>query len=159
LCVLGSVDDAAAAGKIVICTRGLTARVEKSQEVAESGGIGMVLANSTDAESLNADFHFVPSIHVNATAGAAIKAYEASNDPAPATISAQSTDPVDAPEMAGFSSFGPALAGGGDLLKPDITAPGVDIAAAYHADHEDPSIPTFNQISGTSMSAPHIAGL
>ena len=159
LCLLGSVDNAAAAGKIVICTRGTNARTEKGDEVAESGGIGMVLANATDAESLSADFHAVPSIHVNATDGAAIKAYEASNDPAPATISAQSTDPVNAPEMAGFSSYGPALAGGGDLLKPDITAPGVDIAAAYHADHDNPAQPTFNQISGTSMSAPHIAGL
>ena len=32
--------------------------------------------------------------------------------------------------MAAFSSNGPALAGGGDLLKPDITAPGVDVIAA-----------------------------
>nr|WP_306238787.1 cell wall-binding repeat-containing protein [Ornithinimicrobium sp. HY1745] len=159
LCLLGSVDDAAADGNVVLCTRGSNARVEKSQEVAESGGIGMIQVNSTDAESLNADFHFVPSIHLNATDGAAVKAWVAENDPAVATISEQSTDPVNAPEMAGFSSFGPALAGGGDLLKPDITAPGVDVAAAYHADHADPGTPTFNQISGTSMSAPHIAGL
>ena len=32
--------------------------------------------------------------------------------------------------MAAFSSNGPAIAGGGDLLKPDITAPGVDVIAA-----------------------------
>ncbi|WP_114906240.1 cell wall-binding repeat-containing protein [Ornithinimicrobium murale] len=159
LCLLGSVDDAAAEGNIVLCTRGANARVEKSQEVAESGGIGMIQVNNTDAESLNADFHSVPSIHLNGTDGAEVKAWVEANDPAVVTISEQSTDPVDAPEMAGFSSFGPALAGGGDLLKPDITAPGVDIAAAYHADHADPSQPTFNQISGTSMSAPHIAGL
>ncbi|WP_109471061.1 cell wall-binding repeat-containing protein [Ornithinimicrobium cavernae] len=159
LCLLGSVDDAAAAGNIVLCTRGSNARVEKSQEVAESGGIGMIQVNNNDQESLNADFHHVPSIHLNGTDGAAVKAWVAENDPAVVTISAQSTDPVNAPEMAGFSSYGPALAGNGDLLKPDITAPGVDVAAAYHADHEDPSVPTFNQISGTSMSAPHIAGL
>jgi len=159
LCLLGSVDDAAAAGKIVLCTRGSNARVEKSQEVAESGGIGMIQINNTDAESLNADFHFVPSIHLNGTDGAVVKAWVAANPETAVTISAQSTDPVNAPEMAGFSSYGPALAGGGDLLKPDITAPGVDIAAAYHADHADPGTPTFNQISGTSMSAPHIAGL
>lgn len=159
LCLLGSVDDEAAEGNIVLCTRGVNARVEKSQEVAESGGIGMIQINTSPAESLNGDFHYVPSIHLNAADGAEVKAWVAENDPAVATISEQGTDPVDAPEMAGFSSYGPALAGDGDLLKPDITAPGVDVAAAYHGDHEDPSQPTFNQISGTSMSAPHIAGL
>lgn len=158
LCLLDSVDDAAAAGNIVLCTRGTNARTDKSLETANSGGIGMILINNTDAESLNADFHSLPSIHVNGTDGAVVKAWVAATDPAVATISAQSHEPVNAPEMAGFSSFGPALAGGGDLLKPDITAPGVDIAAAYHADYATGE-PTFNQISGTSMSAPHIAGL
>src|SRR5690606_14736844 len=119
----------------------------------------MVQANNTDAESLNADFHSVPSIHLNGTDGTAVKAYAEESARPVARISDQSTDPVDAPEMAGFSSYGPALAGGGDLLKPDITAPGVDIAAAYHGDWDDPGTPTFDQISGTSMSAPHIAGL
>ena len=67
------------------------------------------------------------------------------------------TDPVVAPAMAGFSSFGPALAGGGDLLKPDITAPGVDVIASVappgHAGKN------FDGLSGTSMAAPHIAGI
>jgi hypothetical protein len=59
--------------------------------------------------------------------------------------------------MAGFSSFGPALAGNGDLLKPDITAPGVDVIASVappgNAGRD------FDAYSGTSMSAPHIAGI
>ncbi|WP_342372838.1 S8 family serine peptidase [Propioniciclava soli] len=153
-----SLDPAAAAGKIVICDRGTVARVDKSAAVALAGGIGMIQTNVTDAQSLNADFHAVPSIHVNATDGAAIKAYEAADANPTATISAVSTDPVDAPSMAGFSSYGPALAGDGDLLKPDITAPGVDVIAAYSQDPETAE-PRFDSLSGTSMSAPHIAGL
>lgn len=153
-----SLDPAKVAGKIVVCDRGTVDRVHKSAAVKLAGGIGMVQANTSDAQSLNADFHSVPSIHVDATAGAAVKAYAAGAGTPTATISAQSTDPVNAPVMAGFSSYGPALAGGGDLLKPDITAPGVDVAAAYHQDLETGE-PTFNSISGTSMSAPHIAGL
>lgn len=153
-----SLDAAAAAGKIVICDRGTVDRVHKSAAVKLAGGIGMIQTNTSDAQSLNADFHALPSIHVNATDGTKIKAYEETAASPTATISAQSTEPVNAPEMAGFSSYGPALAGGGDLLKPDITAPGVDVAAAYHEDLETGE-PTFNSISGTSMSAPHIAGL
>ena len=63
-----------------------------------------------------------------------------------------------APEMAGFSSYGPAIAGGGDLLKPDITAPGVDVIASV-SPAGDPNGNSFNAESGTSMSAPHIAGI
>lgn len=152
-----ALDPAKAAGRIVICDRGTVARVDKSEAVKIAGGIGMIQTNTSDAQSLNADFHHVPSIHVNATNGAAIKAYAATPNPT-ATISAVSNAPVDAPSMAGFSSYGPALAGTGDLLKPDITAPGVDVLAAYA---EDPVTkkPRFDSLSGTSMSAPHIAGL
>ncbi len=70
-------DPAKVAGKIVICQRGVTARVNKSLAVKEAGGVGMVLFNSPDS-SLNADFHFVPTVHVNLADGTAIKAYAAS---------------------------------------------------------------------------------
>lgn len=159
LCLPGSLDESAIDGEIVICTRGENARVEKGETVADAGGIGMILANATDAESLNADFHPVPSIHVNATDGTAIKAYEASSANPTAFISATGEGDAELvfPEMAGFSSYGPAIAGGGDLLKPDITAPGVDVIAAV-SPAGDPGT-NFNAYSGTSMSAPHVAGL
>ncbi len=60
--------------------------------------------------------------------------------------------------MAAFSSRGPALAGGGDLLKPDITAPGVDVIAAV-SPAGDAGGNLYNALSGTSMSSPHIAGI
>ena len=56
-------DPALVAGKIVVCDRGATARVNKSLAVAEAGGVGMILLN-TAASSLNADFHYVPSVHL-----------------------------------------------------------------------------------------------
>ncbi|PID50986.1 MAG: hypothetical protein CR980_00775 [Propionibacteriales bacterium] len=153
-----AIDVAKADGKIVVCDRGTIARVDKSAAVKEAGGVGMIHANVDPAQSLNADFHSVPTIHVNSEHGDAIKAYVASDSAPTATISARSTAPAVAPKMAGFSSYGPALAGSGDLLKPDITAPGVDVVAAYHGDPETGK-PQFASISGTSMSAPHIAGL
>lgn len=152
-----TLDPAVVAGNIVICDRGTVARTDKSAAVAQAEGIGMIQTNTTDAQSLNADFHAVPSIHVSATNGAPIKEYEATAEAPTAAISAPGVGEVIAPEMAGFSSFGPALAGGGDLLKPDITAPGVDVIAAV-APPGNGGL-DFNSYSGTSMSAPHIAGL
>jgi subtilisin family serine protease len=149
-------DPAKIAGKIVVCDRGVTARVNKSLAVQEAGGVGMILVN-TSPSSLNADFHFVPTVHLNDTDRAAVKAYAATPD-ATATINQATityTDP--APFTASFSSRGPLLAGGGDLLKPDVIAPGQDILAAVappgNAGRD------FNLYSGTSMSSPHVAGL
>jgi subtilisin family serine protease len=155
LCLPGSIDPAQAAGKIVICTRGVNARVEKSQVVKAAGGVGMVLANTVAAPGLVGDFHAVPTVHVEAPAGDAIKAYAATPG-ATASLSVTDPTPVEAPVMAGFSSAGPALAGGGDLLKPDITAPGVDVIAAISPAKDGNN---FNAESGTSMSSPHIAGI
>ncbi|HEV2088266.1 MAG TPA: S8 family serine peptidase [Cryptosporangiaceae bacterium] len=155
LCFPDTLDPAKATGKIVICDRGVNARTEKSKEVQNAGGVGMVLTN-TAPSSLNADLHFVPTVHVDEVAGAAIKAYAATTDPT-AALSESVNVVADAPKVATFSSRGPALAGSGDLLKPDIMAPGVDVLAAVAppGNNDRP----FDFYSGTSMSSPHIAGL
>ncbi len=149
-------DPAKVAGKIVVCDRGVTGRVNKSLAVAQAGGVGMILLN-TSVNSLNADFHFVPTVHLQSTDRAAVKAYAATAG-ATATIN-QATIIYNAaaPFTASFSSRGPLVAGGGDLLKPDVIAPGQDILAAVSpltAAGRD-----FNLLSGTSMSSPHVAGL
>ena len=69
-------DPAKVAGKIVVCDRGVNARINKSLAVKEAGGVGMILFNTAD-NSLNADFHFVPTVHVSHADGTAIKAYAA----------------------------------------------------------------------------------
>ena len=66
------------------------------------------------------------------------------------------TDP--APFTASFSSRGPLTAGGGDLLKPDVIAPGQDILAAMAPTAANAGR-DFDLASGTSMSSPHVAGL
>jgi subtilisin family serine protease len=150
-------DPAKVSGKIVICDRGTTARVNKSLAVQEAGGLGMILVN-TSINSLNADFHFVPTVHLQSTDRAAVKAYAQTVNPT-ATINQSTlsyTDP--APFTASFSSRGPLAAGGGDLLKPDVIAPGQDILAAVAPTLANHGL-DFNLYSGTSMSAPHVAGL
>ena len=154
LCMLNALPPGAAAGKVVFCERGVNARVEKSFEVQRVGGVGMILVNPT-ANSLNADLHFVPSVHLQNGSYAAIEA--ASLAGKTAAISGQVLYGQPAPFMAAFSSRGPITAGGGDLLKPDLGAPGVDVLAAVAPPGNRGRM--YDLYSGTSMAAPHIAGL
>ncbi len=156
LCVPGALDPAVVTGKIVICKRGVIARTDKSLAVQEAGGVGMIMYNSPDS-SLNADFHYVPTVHVDQANGLAIKAYAATAG-ATATIN-QATIIYTAPGpfTASFSSRGPLRAGNGDVLKPDLIAPGQDILAAVAPPGNAGR--SFDLYSGTSMSSPHVAGL
>jgi hypothetical protein len=75
----------------------------------------MILIN-TSPNSINADFHFVPSVHLPDTNLVAVETYAATAG-ATAKIN-QSTIVFNAPApfTATFSSRGPLIAGGGDLL-------------------------------------------
>jgi subtilisin family serine protease len=156
LCGPGTLDPAKVAGKIVVCDRGVYDRIAKSKTVRDAGGVGAILTNTSDAQSLNGDWHYLPTVHLSGTNSAPVRAYAATAG-ATASLSATDTTPVTAPAMAGFSSYGPALAGNGDLLKPDITGPGVDVIASVSPPGNDGK--SFDAYSGTSMSSPHIAGI
>ncbi|MEU3601467.1 S8 family serine peptidase [Streptomyces sp. NPDC006798] len=59
-------------------------------------------------------------------------------------------------ELAQFSSRGPRADDGG--IKPDVTAPGVDVTAAAAAGTGGQNPPGYTGMSGTSMASPHVAG-
>ena len=62
--------------------------------------------------------------------------------------------------MTIFSSRGPNAVAP-DVIKPDVTAPGLQIVAGNSPfpDPETPSGELFQAIGGTSMSSPHVAGI
>ena len=145
-------------GEIVVCARGVIARVTKSYNVAQGGAGGFVLYNPT-LNSLVADSHWVPGIHIQDDAGAALLDFLANNSNVMGTLSGGVKATVQGDVMAAFSSRG----GSGQTLgvsKPDVTAPGVSILAntsPYPAEILDqPGLYGF--LSGTSMSSPHTAG-
>jgi hypothetical protein len=161
-------DPAKVAGKIVVCTRGTNARVDKSLAVFNAGGVGMIL--SDNGSGLVAEGHSVPTVHVTQANGNAVKAYIVSTGAAAtAAIGVTYNQPKPAPIMANFSSRGPNR-GDPNILKPDLTAPGVDVIASVTpaltpAQHDAVSagtlVPTgdFASYQGTSMSSPHVAGI
>ena len=149
-------------GAVVLCLRGGPARVEKSQAVADAGGAGMVLYNVDDVQDLLTDNHVIPSVNINFSDGTALKQYIADNG-ADATV--EITDGEEertrGNTMAAFSSRGPVGSpASDDIIKPDVTAPGVQILAGNSF---TPTLGAqgelFQSISGTSMSSPHVAGL
>lgn len=54
--------------------------------------------------------------------------------------------------LAEFSSTGPVTIDGSQRIKPDITAPGVDVLSAFPGDG-------YALLSGTSMAGPHVVGV
>jgi subtilisin family serine protease len=158
LCAPDSLDPALAHGKVVVCDRGVYDRVAKSAEVANEGGVGMVLVN-VSPNSLNADLHSIPTVHLDDVNGAALENY-VTNTPNP-TIAIRPVKPGESttrvPVVAAFSSRGPSIQTGGDVVKPDISAPGVDVLAGISPITDNGR--NWDLESGTSMAAPHIAGI
>lgn len=72
----GTLDPEKVKGKILVCLRGVTDRVEKGLQAARVGAVGMILCNDEyDGNSLVADPHFLPATHINYTDGLAVLAY------------------------------------------------------------------------------------
>nr|KAJ0202487.1 hypothetical protein LSAT_V11C600334580 [Lactuca sativa] len=163
LCVNGSLEGMDVKGKVVLCERGVTSRIEKGQVVKDAGGGAMILMNQQpQGFSLDADAHVLPATQVSYTAGLEIKSYINSTLTPMAALLFKGTvigDPL-APSVASFSSRGPNTVSPG-ILKPDIIGPGVSILAAWttplpgSTNTKSP----FNMMSGTSMSCPHLSGV
>ncbi|RAL52568.1 hypothetical protein DM860_017262 [Cuscuta australis] len=166
LCLNGSLKNVT--GKIVLCDRGSSARVEKGNVVKEAGGIGMVLANDqASGNELVVDAHLLPATLVGYNDGSNIKAYLKKNKGgANATIVFAGTKVgvQPSPVVASFSSRGPNPVNP-EILKPDLIAPGVNILAAWTGRAGPTGLPidtrrvNFNIASGTSMSCPHVSGI
>ena len=162
LCLANTLDPAKVQGKIVLCRRGGNGRVAKSQEVLRAGGKGMILYNTSDTDNLFSDNFFVPTVHVDNSVGVKIKQYIATARRPRAELddTAEISKINYAPSMTIFSSRGPNPTSA-DIIKPDITAPGLQILAGASpivgADEVQGEL--FQAIAGTSMSSPVVAGM
>ncbi|XP_075665840.1 subtilisin-like protease SBT5.4 [Castanea sativa] len=167
LCKPGTLDPKKAKGKILACLRGENARVDKGEQAALAGAVGMILCNDKlDGNEIIADPHVLPATQINYKDGVAVFAYiNSTNDPLGyITAPTAKINKRPAPFMASFSSVGPSQVTP-EILKPDVTAPGVNIIAAYTGE-ASPTEENFDKrripfitMSGTSMSCPHVSGV
>jgi subtilisin family serine protease len=142
-------------GEIVVCDRGTYGRVEKGKNVLLAGAGGYVLANTEEwGEAIVPDEHCLPGTHIGYENAEILRNWLSSGSGHGASLSglvlAESDDLGDI--LRGSSSRGPALSPVEDTLKPNLIAPGTDILAASNNGAQ------FRELSGTSMSSPHVAG-
>ncbi|CAO2143841.1 unnamed protein product [Urochloa humidicola] len=169
VCESGKLNSSSVAGKIVVCDPGVNGRAEKGEAVKLAGGAAAILVSRSDFGELSvATAHVLPAAGVTFAAGQKIKEYiRETTSPVTAilflgTVTGRTTP--SAPRIASFSSRGPSFAAP-EILKPDVTAPGVDILAAWTGKNSPSELDSdtrrvkFNIISGTSMSCPHVSGI
>lgn len=146
-------------GQIVVCDRGINARVEKGQNVLNGGAGGLILANSAaEGSAIVSDDHYLPAVHITYEDGVILKNWVndgggVHNGTIRGTIWEENDDWADI--LTDFSSRGPNRSAA-DIIKPDIAAPGEDVLAALGVG--DPSPAEWGLMGGTSMASPHAAG-
>jgi hypothetical protein len=163
-------DPAKVSGKIIVCDRGGNVLVNKVANAAAAGAVGVIIQNTpVSANTTPLITGVLPTVHLPVSAFAAVTGEASAAGGTAAFGGSFQVAGVVAPVMASTSSRGPNQADL-DILKPDITAPGTDIIAAYTNTSigaaERAQIiagtlipgPGADMISGTSMSSPHVAG-
>ncbi|KAK8662515.1 hypothetical protein V6N13_092088 [Hibiscus sabdariffa] len=155
-CFSGSLNKTLVKGKIVFCDYYID-----SDPPIEAGAVGAVFQSG-----LYKDYAFaygLPLSNLNLDDGKKVFSYVDGTENPTATIFKTQVEDQFSPFVVSFSSRGPNPATA-DLLKPDLTAPGVDILAPWSEagpmtqDEDDTRIVPYNIVSGTSMSCPHATG-
>lgn len=147
------------AGGIAVIRRGTCSFAIKVNNASAAGAVAVIIANNAAGVILpSVPGTTVPVFSVTQAEGDALRNFGQAN---PTTTTAQISYPAiplpNTPDaLAAFSSRGPA--GTFNILKPDITAPGVDVLAVTAGTALTGSENLVGLLSGTSMASPHQAG-
>ncbi len=159
-------------GQIALIRRGACTFTTKIRNAQAAGAIGVIVYNNVLGDPVamahdgTSPFPTIPAVMVSKGKGLAMAAI------APNTVTIDATSPqeffTDGPSadiIAGFSSRGPPIlqtpgvgfsSGELDKVKPDVTAPGVNVYSSVNGGCGSTGCFAFFQ--GTSMATPHVAG-
>ncbi|KAJ1413705.1 Peptidase S8/S53 domain [Sesbania bispinosa] len=158
-CFEDSLEPKKVKGKLVYCIGGTWGTDSVLKAI---GGIGTIIERD---QFLDVDQIFMaPATIVNSSIGEIITNYMHSTRSPSAVIYKSHEVKRPAPFVASFSSRGPNP-GSQHVLKPDVTAPGINILASYTLKKSltglkgDTQFSEFTLMSGTSMSCPHVSGV
>ncbi|CAJ2665122.1 unnamed protein product [Trifolium pratense] len=147
-------------GKLVLCGAG------GLFPTSDTGIIGSII-NVTDSDFDNSAVTYKPSLNLKTKDFVQVQSYTNSTKHPVAQILKSEIfhDTNAAPQVPIFSSRGPNPFVP-EIMKPDISAPGVNILAAYSpfagstsGDMDDKRKFKYSLATGTSMSCPHVAGV
>lgn len=156
------------AGKIAVCYRGQSSFYEKVNAAAANGAAGVIIVNNqagTIAMNLTGIETTIPAVSLTQADGAMLFAsgeqktaggqtyYEGVLTVSDSVMVDDSNLDTDLYTMSDFSSWGVP---GSLQLKPEITAPGGNI---YSVNGAQAGGQGYENMSGTSMAAPQIAGM
>ncbi|XP_020874639.1 subtilisin-like protease SBT4.12 isoform X1 [Arabidopsis lyrata subsp. lyrata] len=155
LCAPACLNKSRVKGKILVCAG------PSGFKIAKSVGAIAVISKSTRPDV--AFTHHLPASDLQPKDFKSLVSYiESQDSPKAALLKTETIFNRTSPVVASFSSRGPNTIAV-DILKPDITAPGVEILAAFSPDGEPSQDDTrhvkYSVSSGTSMSCPHVAGV
>ncbi len=143
-------------GAIALIPRGTCSFEEKLNNAAAAGAVaGIIYNNAAGALNMAIGSATLPSYSILQTQGQALRAFIDTNGATPTTVNFTPATKI-GDLLSSFSLRGPTRAIATDLTKPDVTAPGDNIYAAYNG-LGAPAV-HYAYLGGTSMSSPHVAG-
>ncbi|KAJ6415270.1 hypothetical protein OIU84_004124 [Salix udensis] len=154
-CSPGALNSYKVERKIVLCDAMVT-----GSQILIANGVGVIMSSSFYSVDFASSFPLPAAVISNEDRVKVLNYIRTTENPIATILVAQGWKDVMAASVVSFSSRGPNPITP-DILKPDITAPGVDILAAWSPlahpsiDRKDTRRVNFNIISGTSMSCPH----
>ncbi|RWR75994.1 subtilisin-like protein protease SBT4.3 isoform X1 [Cinnamomum micranthum f. kanehirae] len=156
-CLAECLDRKLVKGKIIFCEK-----INSGDGALSSGAQGQIM--QTKKEIDDSPIFPLPSTIVDMAQGDNIKSYiKSTKNPQAKILKSVALRDRTAPVVVSFSSRGPNPISS-NILKPDITAPGVGIIAAYSPAtslthiKQDKRSTKYAILSGTSMSCPHVSG-
>ncbi|XP_073138510.1 subtilisin-like protease SBT4.3 [Henckelia pumila] len=145
-------------GKIVICSE-----YKGMLEAFRTGAVGSVVPAATKFPDVSFVVPF-PTSGLSTLRFSDLQNYfNSTRNHTLDILKSEAVKNLDAPSVASFSSRGPNIIFP-NILKPDVTAPGVEILAAFSPLSSPSNFPDdersvkYNILSGTSMSCPHVTG-